>query len=189
MKMIGDIGVGLLIGVLINMFFQPNDPNFYLVIFGAFSALAPDVDFLVYMQKVGWKTDRWTHLHREMLHHPIPFSLGGAVLIGMLNLPLGIVWFFGTICHFIHDTVSAWGIRWGSPFFGWFLLYRNYVPLDKSHKLKRFIRNKDEQNELVAKYGDDDWRKNEYGQVNPGLVLEYILLAIGINTSLWWLFA
>ena len=186
--MIGDIGIGLLIGMLVNMFFAQNGPDVWLVAFGAFSALAPDVDFLVYMQKVGYKTDRWTHLHREMLHHPIPFSVGGAVLIGMLNLPLGIVWFFGTICHFIHDTVSAWGIRWGSPFFEWFFLYRDYAPHDKSHKLKRLIRNRAEQDELVRKFGDDDWKKNEYHKANPGLLAEWAILLAGASSAAKWLF-
>ena len=111
-----DIGAGLIIAVIINLFFEPTNPNVYIVLFGPLTALAPDIDFLVYASKKDFKQDRWTYRHRYLLHHPIPFVLAGVVILFPINQLFALAWLCCTIYHFAHDTFNAFGIPWLSPF-------------------------------------------------------------------------
>lgn len=177
--MIMDIGVGMLIGVLVN-FLTTNEPNIYFVIFGIFAALAPDIDYMIYMIKNNWKRDKYSHNHRDLLHHPILFSVCGAVIFYVVNPALGMIWFCGTMYHFVHDTFNAWGIRWGSPFLKQYILIAGYSP-------KNIIRNKEEQALLVEKYGNDNWLKDGYLTLNTELVAEIIFFVAGTVATVIWL--
>lgn len=174
-----DVGVGLIIAVLINMIFDPGNPNIYLVLFGAFAALAPDVDYLIYIAKYGNVKNRWTYLHRFLLHHPIPFVLSGTLLFSS-NKPFAVTWFCCTLYHFIHDTFGAFGIRWLSPFYGFFVDLSGESPY-------RIHANTEELAKVVSDYGNDDWKKNMYSWNSSNFRGEMIFLMAGITLASLWL--
>lgn len=126
-----------------------------LVLFGVFSALTPDIDFIVYMIKNKWHVDQYAHEHRDLLHKPLLFSLIiGLVVFAFGNAAYAWVWIAGTLWHCAHDTFEGgWGIQWLYPF------YKGYFTL-VSYSPKKYIRTKEEQRALAAQYGNPQWLKN-----------------------------
>ena len=178
--MIADFGFGLIIAVLMNMFFYHNNPDRYLICLGPVAALIVDLDFLIYMHNTNWVYDRWTYRHRQILHHPIPVIFGGALAFSFVGIEYSAVWAYGTFYHFTHDTFNAWGICWLSPFCEFFIDFSNESPF-------KFHKNKKEQEERVRQYGQDKWCKNLYHWKSPNLWLELCILASGIVFVYWWL--
>lgn len=141
-----------------------------VMLFGAFAAAIPDIDFLIWLARHGWKTDQHVHEHRDILHHPLPVSVLGGGLIALISPVFGLVWLIATLWHFIHDTYDGgWGIRWGSPF------VRSYYTL-ASHSPVRYIRDRDEQRRLAAS-GNADWA-GEYLRPDRKTALSYLLAAL-----------
>ena len=166
--MLLDIIIGLLIGWGAGVF--SGDPGLPLMLFGAFAAIVPDIDFLIWLARHNWKTDQYVHEHRDILHHPILFSGIGAVLIASVAPVFGLVWLGATLWHFVHDTYDGgWGIRWGSPF------SRSYFTL-ASHSPVRYICDREAQRALAAS-GNADWA-GEYLRPDRKTILSSLLAAL-----------
>lgn len=173
--MLLDIIIGLLIGWGIGAL--TGEPSLTLVLFGAFAAIVPDIDFIIWLARHGWKTDQYVHEHRDILHHPFLFSVLGGALIALIAPVFGLVWFVATLWHFVHDTYDGgWGIRWGSPF------SRSYYTL-ASHSPVRHIRDKEAQRALAAS-GNADW-SGEYLRPNRKIIFMYVVSALVIAAILW----
>lgn len=176
--MLLDIIIGLLIGWGIGAL--AGEPASPLALFGAFAAVIPDIDFLIWLARHGWKTDQYVHEHRDILHHPILFSGLGAALIALLSPAAAGVWLIATLWHFIHDTYDGgWGIRWGSPF------SRGYYTL-APHSPVRYIRDRAEQQRLAAS-GNADWA-GEYLRPDRKTILIYLISAVAIAGIVWVVF-
>jgi hypothetical protein len=170
-----DIAAGLFIGWVAGEVL--GEPTLPLLLFGAFAAIAPDIDFLVWIIRRGGKIDQYVHEHRDLLHHPLIVSLGGGIFIAFFAPLFGVVWACATLWHFIHDTFDGgWGIRWGSPFF------RGYFTV-ASHSPVRFIRDKAEQRRLAAS-GNPDWI-GEYLRPDFKTVLQYLFSLVVIVALLY----
>ena len=175
-----DIGVGILIGVFVG-FFSESDVRLTLIIFGGFSAVIPDLDFLIYLSKRNWKVDEFTHEHRDLFHNPIIFSLGGGVILLFVNTDWSLIWAVATFLHFIHDTLQhGWGIRWGYPFDKRYFTLASYSP-------QWIIVTKEEQRKIAIQYGNPEWLREGYFQINPKLILELIFLAVSSLIAFWWI--
>jgi len=157
-----DVGIGLLLAIVIGWLTNTNH-KLWLLIFGAVSALAPDVDLIVYLIKHKGKLDQLAYEHRELLHKPLAFSCGVFFLMWWFDLsylsyktpllPWAIVWFWATFSHFVHDTFEGgWGIQW------WWPLEDKYYLLTKQRL--QVIRDKQEQREIAIQYGNPNWLKS-----------------------------
>lgn len=164
-----DIAIGLLIGWLVAT--GAGEQHLFLMLFGVFATLSPDLDFIVWLIRNNWKVDQYAHEHRDLLHLPLIFGVGGGLLISLLNPLYGAVWFFGTIAHFMHDTIDGgWGIQWLHPF------YRGYFTL-ASYSPKHHFRNKAEQRATAAVHGNPRWLEEQYLRPNFKLAFELSVLA------------
>ncbi len=174
-----DIGFGLLIGL--GIVFFSGEQDFLLILFGALAALAPDVDFILYLIKRRFKIDQYAHEHRDLLHMPLLFSIGGGVLIFTLISQLyAIVWVLGTMWHFVHDTLDGgWGIRWLHPFYSGYFTLATYSP-------KNHIPTKTEQREIATKHGNPNWLEQDYFRLNKKLVTEVTVLLAAIGATIYW---
>lgn len=174
-----DIAVGLIMGWLVSL--STGDQHLVLMAFGVFATLAPDIDFLIWLVRNKWRVNQFAHEHRDLLHRPLLFGVGGGVLIALWDPVFGLVWFLGTSAHFIHDTFDGgWGIQWLHPlYFGYFTL-ASYSP-------KRHIRNLTEQREIARVHGNPHWLEDQYLRPNPKLVGELMILAIASVLITYWL--
>lgn len=175
-----DIGVGILTGVFVG-FSSESDTRLTLIIFGGFSAIIPDLDFLIYLSRRSWKVDEFAHEHRDLFHNPIPFSLGGGVLLWFVDTDWSLIWTIATLLHFIHDTLQhGWGIRWGYPFDKRYFTFAPYSP-------QRIIVTKEEQRRIATQYGNPEWLKEGYLQISLKLVFELTFLAVSSLIAFWWI--
>jgi hypothetical protein len=175
-----DIVVGLMIGwgaILVS-----GQYNLWLVFFGMFATLAPDLDFIVYMIRKKGKIDQYAHEHRDLLHKPFLVTIGGALLFALTDPFYGMIWFLGTLWHFVHDTFDGgWGIRWLYPFyFGYFTL--------ASHSPVHHIRTIEEQRALATS-GDPQWFWSGYLKWNKTRIIEYVILGcVSVVFLLWYIY-
>lgn len=154
--MLIDILFGSTIAFLLHLVFQTENLLF-LILFGIFSSLAPDIDFFIWAWKHHWRIDKYAHEHRDLFHHPFWFILGGVFIFSFfLSGAYILVWVLGALFHFIHDTFDGgWGIRWLS----WPLpkkLRQQYFTYAK-YSPKKIIKNKEEQRHIAKKDGNDHW--------------------------------
>ncbi|HCU70437.1 MAG TPA: hypothetical protein DIC35_01630 [Candidatus Moranbacteria bacterium] len=169
--MLLDIIFGLIIATLSNFAIGTSESKTAALIFGVFCALAPDIDFIIYILRKKLKIDQFTHEHRDLFHKPIFFIILGMLLL-MLSPELGTIWLIGTIYHLIHDTFDGgWGIMWLYPFSGKYFTLASYSP-------QKVFQNKKEQHQIAAKYGDPCWFEKEI-RLSPKLAIK-ILIAFGI---------
>ncbi len=157
--MLLDIGVGILLGLWLG----PGDQT-SSVLLGILFTLLPDIDVLIYflIKRFGSKTFKD---HREILHYPLPYLAIGGILVLIISpawLPLFIA---ASMVQFIHDSVGiGWGIPWLYPF------SRKYFKFFYQYDLKRagqsqktvWAWSKQEQHELLDKYGDPEWHKHTF---------------------------
>lgn len=157
------------------------ESNLLLVAFGVFATLVPDIDFIIWLMRNRWRVDQFAHEHRDLFHKPLVVGLGGGLLIAFFNPLYGLVWFFGTMAHFVHDTFDGgWGIRWLYPFyFGYFTL-ASYSP-------QRHFRNKTEQRAIAAVHGNPQWLEEEYLKPNKKRLFEVVLLVGVFLIIIFWL--
>ncbi len=175
-----DIAVGLVIGWLVSV--MSGEPQVPLLFFGILATLAPDLDFIVWLARNKWRVNQYAHEHRDLLHLPLVFGVGGGLLISIWYPVFGLVWFLGIMAHFIHDTLDGgWGIQWLHPF------YRGYFTL-AAYSPKRHFRNKVEQRAIAAVHGNPHWLEDQYLHLNPKLILEYALLGIVLLGIFAWFF-
>ncbi len=173
-----DIVIGLLIGWGVSAL--TGEPALWLALFGVFSALAPDIDFIVWLARHHWKTDRFVHEHRDLLHHPFLFSVLGGLGIALIYPAAGLTWCLATLWHFIHDTFDGgWGIRWESPFRG------GYHMLTGDYQLQ-YIGSREEQRALAAEHGNPNW-SDEYLRPDKKKIMLFILLIVIGIAIIWYL--
>ncbi|MBP6929438.1 MAG: metal-dependent hydrolase [Candidatus Moranbacteria bacterium] len=174
-----DIAVGLMIGWIVSLFV--GEQHLSLMLFGMFATLAPDLDFIVWLVRNKWRVNQYAHEHRDLLHLPLIFGLGGGLLIALFSPLVGVVWFFGTLAHFIHDTFDGgFGIKWLYPFSSGYFTLASYSP-------KRYFRNREEQRAVATVYGNPHWLEEQYLRLNPKLVGELMILAIASVFIVYWL--
>lgn len=173
-----DIAVGMIIGVVVAAL--TGQVNVLMVLFGVFSALAPDIDALIYLVRNGGKVDHHAHEHRELLHRPLFFSGGGAIIVWwFFGTPYALLWFLGTLAHLLHDTFDGgWGIRWLDPFYEGYFTLASYSP-------KKHIPNLEEQRVIAEKYGNPRWLQESYLKMNVKLATEYAVLAGATGFVVW----
>lgn len=174
-----DIGVGLLLGVLLNGL-TTLSYGFCLSL-GVLASLMPDLDFI-------WQYLRTKHMpettHRDRLHYPL-LAVPIAGIIGWLILPpIGLIFLLGTFLHFLHDSIGVgFGVKWLFPFKrnSYLLLYQTGLPTNKDMPRKILHSWSDaERRVVVEKYRDPDWIKHIYFQLHPFGIFEYSILVIGI---------
>ncbi|OIO47732.1 MAG: hypothetical protein COY09_00425 [Candidatus Portnoybacteria bacterium CG_4_10_14_0_2_um_filter_39_11] len=184
-----DVGIGLLLAMATGWLTNTNH-KLWLLIFGAVSSLAPDIDLMIYLIKHKGKLDQFAHEHHELLHKPLFFSFGVAFVILWLDVAYidmlyqvqlslwASIWFSATIAHFIHDTFEGgWGIQWLWPFRDeYYLLAKNRLQV---------IHDKHEQREIAIQYGNPDWLKN-YFNLEWWTITKIIFFVVALITSFWY---
>ena len=156
-----DVGIGLLLAMAIGWLTNTNH-KLWLLIFGAVSSLAPDVDLIVYLVKHKGKLNQFAHEHRELLHKPLFFSFGVVLMMWLVDIiyymslsTWAALWFSTTFSHFVHDTFEGgWGIQWLWP------LNNKYYLFAKNRLI--VIKNIDEQRKMATEHGDPNWLKNSF---------------------------
>lgn len=150
-----DIVAGLIVGLFAA--FISGEQGIWLVLFGVFASLAPDIDFIIYLIRNKWKVDQYAHEHRDILHKPLLFSLTIGILILIYGDALYAgVWVAGTLWHFVHDTFDGgWGIAWMHPFYQGYFTMVSYSP-------KKHIHTKEEQRAFATQYGNPHWMEDGY---------------------------
>ena len=173
-----DIAVGLIIGWAVSL--GVGEQHLSFMLFGVFATLSPDFDFIVWLARNKWRVNQYAHEHRDLLHLPLIFGVGGGLLIALWSPAYGLVWFLGTMAHFIHDTLDGgWGIQWFHPF------YRGYFTL-ASYSPKRHFRNREDQRATAAVHGNPHWLEDQYLHINPKLLLEWLLLGlVFFSVGIW----
>ncbi|QQS61325.1 MAG: metal-dependent hydrolase [Candidatus Moraniibacteriota bacterium] len=133
----------------------------WIMLFGIFSSLAPDIDFLFWAWKKKWRINHYAHEHRDILHHPLWFSFGGGFLLSFfLPYEFVIVWILATLFHFFHDTLDGgWGILW-LPWPFPKKLREIYFTL-ALYSPKKIIRGRKEQRKIAKEYGNRAWFSEE----------------------------
>ncbi len=173
-----DIAVGLIIGWLVSL--GSGEHHLWFMLFGVFATLAPDIDFIVWLVRNHWRVNQFAHEHRDLFHKPLLLGVGGGFLVGAVDPFFGLVWFLGTMAHFIHDTLDGgWGIQWLYPFYQGYFTLASYSP-------KRHFRNKAEQQAVAAVHGNPHWLEEQYLHMNSKLLFEWILLGVVIGMVLLW---
>ncbi len=174
-----DIGIGLVLGVLLN---SVSGINYQLcLIVGVVACLLPDLDFVwqLIVGKYSYKKS-----HRDGLHYPIIFTpLVG--LIGLLINPyVGAAFATGALLHFFHDSIGiGWGVKWLFPFrsTSYAFLYRAQLVAENEMPKRLFFRWTDEQRDKeMAKYADPHWIKHIYFSAHIYGLVEYFVLIAGI---------
>lgn len=179
--MILDIGAGAgiagLFGLLAGMKFSPA-----LILFSVAAALAPDIDFIVWLVRKRGTLDEWSHRHRDLLHYPLVFVPAGYVLSALLfrDHRIAALFAFAPLYHFIHDTFGpGWGIRWLWPFDRrYFMIWIESGGIG----IRRWT--KTEQDEIARIHGDPQWAKKQF---DPGHTFRSIVfLVLGLLCIAAW---
>lgn len=179
--MLLDIGVGILLGILFDSFTEGIALS-TLVIFGAFSALSPDIDFVFHIFKGGRFQN--AERHRELLHNPLIFVPIGAGITYLFEPQLAGLFAAGALSHMIHDSIGiGWGVRWLWPFRNnnYALGYR--VRTGNHAKLPRqafFVWPNDEIDKLSKDYGDPEWFRNTYIKWHPFAIFELAVFVLSL---------
>lgn len=180
-----DVGIGLLLAIAIGWLTNTNH-KLWLLIFGAVSSLAPDIDLIVYLVKHKGKLDKFAHEHRDLFHKPLLFSFGTAFVMLWLDIsykvPLALlasVWLPTTFSHFVHDTFEGgWGIKWFWPFENKYYLLAKY-------RTKIVINGIDEQREIATKYGNPNWFKDSFCWQWQIITKIIFFVAMVVISGLW----
>jgi hypothetical protein len=178
-----DVGLGLLLGILLNII---SGFNYHLcLLIGVIACLLPDLDFVwpVITGKYSYKKP-----HRDGLHYPLIF-IPVVGLAGLLIDPsIGIIFALGAFLHFIHDSIGiGWGVKWFFPFSktSYSFLYRPKLAASRDMPQKLFYHWTDkERAESLAKYADPHWIKQIYFRPNIYGAIEYAVLIVGIVVSI-----
>lgn len=187
--MLLDIAFGILVAILWDVAGFHQLTPWVLAVAVCF-ALLPDADGII---SAAWRmsrgislTDEYSHEHREIFHHPVPYMVFGSTVVAIITMSPSTVLMFVTLSllHFAHDSVGiGWGLRWGSPWsqiaYKWFCGQKGSF----AWKIAKWTPN--EQRDVAEKRGDPNWLKNIYLRPSPisiietgGLVAALILLWI-----------
>lgn len=177
-----DIGVGLLLASIVGAFTKQEPSQIFLAV-GVAGCLLPDIDFLVWIMR-GKKLDHLAHKHRDLLHRPLVLTpiLTGCVW-GFLGWQAGVLFGIATLAHFMHDSIGhGWGIKWFWPLDNQYWCYRSLA--DGPMQLNGWT--EEEQCSMCDVLGDRDWMKQLYGGFTRSLIVELIVMAAGIASTVLW---
>ena len=181
-----DIGFGILIA-LGAIELGGITPSLWLFVFSITVCLLPDFDVFLHMRK-GRDMGGEAYSHRSHFHYPLVYIPLGTILISVISLPYGLIFFFGSLLHFVHDSIGiGWGVQWLAPFnkdhFAFFYhydIYRHDLP-------KKWIyRWSPEEVPVVAdQYGDKDWIRNIYFKWHPYAIVEFLVFVLATSLTFW----
>lgn len=179
-----DIGIGLILGVILNSL-TGIDYRVCLLI-GLFACLLPDLDYL-YKLLV---TKRMPHSdHRDGLHFPLLFIPIIGIFGYLIDPYIGLVLAMGALIHFIHDSIGVgWGVKWLYPFDNksHMFLYRAGLPTNKYMPKKMLYSWTDLERKIaMEKYGDPKWISNIYFKPHIFGLLEYSVFFTGLLFALY----
>jgi hypothetical protein len=169
--MLLELSVGIWSSFFVSYYFG-EELTLTFIFFGMIFAKLMDVDFLIYLFKNNRKIDQFAHEHRDILHYPIFYSLGGyAVFVYILQPNLALLWLFASLGHFVCDTFfGGWGIKWLVPFCNWYFCLASYSP-------QKIIKTKEGQRQIAKEYGDPNWIKNN-SKLSFSLLRDLIIFLI-----------
>jgi hypothetical protein len=178
-----DIGLGLMLGVLINTV-SGIDYKISLLI-GVVACLLPDLDY-VYKATITKKLPHGDH--RDGLHYPLIFIPAVGLIGYLINPYIGLGLALGALVHFIHDSIGVgWGVKWLYPFSkkSYAFLYRANLESEKEMPKKLFYSWSDaERNVLMKKFGDPNWIKHIYFKPHIYGIMEYTVFIIGLFVAI-----
>ncbi len=178
-----DIGLGLLLGILLNDL--TTVPYGLCLCLGIIASLLPDLDFM-------WKYLQAKRVpdtsHRDGLHYPLLVVPIVSVAGWLIKPEIGLIFGLGTLLHFIHDSVGiGFGVKWLYPFSknSYQFFYHVGLPANKNMPRKMLQSwNDEERNEIHKKYADPDWIKHIYFQLHPFGIFEYLVFVIGMLAAI-----
>ncbi len=140
-------------------------------------SLLPDLDGIISvvgrMMRRQKFTDKYSHEHRELLHHPLPYVVFGGVAVAILSLSPTITLMFIvlSLLHFAHDSAGiGWGLRWNSP---WSQIAYKWFSDQEGRFAWAIAKWTPAQQRAVAeKRGDPNWIKNIYLKPSPIALIE-----------------
>ena len=147
-------------------------------------AMCPDLDAipeLLARGKIAASADH-NHDHRDVLHFPILFLIGGVIAVLLFGY-WGWIFLSSTILHFVNDL---YGTGWGIPLF-WpltkdrFKLFtdeNNNSSLRKEDWIRRIKVTK--LHDEIAEHGNETWVDDFYYKLNPIMAIEYGLFAFAL---------
>ncbi len=178
--MFADIGIGIILSVGVSKIFSV-ELTWFLVFLGVIFALIPDFDFILALISKCFKNSfiKSYDFHREISHFPIIYLIVSLLVFLFAGKFFGFLFFFGTLCHFLHDSVgTGWGIKWFWPF------------SKKSYKLfsdqqgrlfwKIAIWDEEALHETQVKFGNPNWIRDIYFRPTVVSISEFAILVVGI---------
>ncbi len=159
LPIVADVGHGILATFIAGLVLHVPLTWHFLV--GIAFALLPDIDAVPRLLRTGSAvaTKDDPQDHREFLHYPILFLLGG-ILISVFSMFWGLLFLSATMFHFLNDTWgTGYGIAWAWPF---------------SKQNLKFCT--DDQNKNAIRVHDapsNQWIEDIYLHVNLVSVIEY----------------
>lgn len=179
--MLLDVGVGILLGLLFDGFVYDVSLT-TLVLFGVFSALSPDLDFLFHIFKGGRLEN--SERHRELLHNPLVFIPLGSLIVFLIQPSLSVLFAAGALSHMIHDSIGiGWGVRWLWPLknnnyaLGYRVRTGNHAKLP--HKFF-FVWPNNKIDQLSKEFGDPKWFRNTYLRWHPFAIVELTVFILSL---------
>ncbi|MCX6813193.1 MAG: metal-dependent hydrolase [Candidatus Azambacteria bacterium] len=178
-----DIAVGILLSIGVSWYFNV-ELTFILILTSVLFALSPDIDFLWVSLRIG--VTKVTHIHREILHHPLVFIPIGAIVLIPFGKIFVVTFILAAFWHFLNDTLTTgWGVQWFWPFSKKYykllggMIYQ--APDKPKLPLKFFYAWTPEEAEgIELKHGDPNWLKNIYFKLHPLAIVEYLFFIFSV---------
>jgi hypothetical protein len=174
-----DIGLGIIVALIATKIFGI-EISTQLVGISILCALLPDIDFIIRAitrRTIGGKD---AHVHRELLHYPLPYIAIGSGIA----LFFGSVWTFvfaaASLAHFLHDAI---GIGWGVKLL-WPFSKKNFTLYQADTHTWFFWKTDAEVANSAAMHGKDDWIRYYYARPTAVSVIEGMLF-VGALVLLW----
>ncbi len=178
-----DLGVGLLLGVLLDKI--SSLPYGVCLLIGLASSLLPDLDFILPYLKTRRQPDS---SHRDGLHYPLIVVPIVGFLGYLIEPQIGLILALGCLLHFVHDSFGVgFGVKWLYPYKknSYLFFYHAGLPTNKEMPRKKLHSwNDDQRKHMAEKFGDPDWIKNIYFRLHPFGVFEYAVLFVGIFAAM-----
>lgn len=177
----GDIGTGILVIILTSLAFGFYEPYVWLLLP---LILLPDLDAIPEIIKKGRVAASPEHPydHRELLHKPVLWLLGGALLWAWFGY-YGAIAFWLVLFHFLHDSVlTGWGVQWFWPLsktqYKFFVDERNEVSLKQGDWLRSW--KEEHLQAAIMQHGFEDWIERYYLKPTIQSVVEYSTFVFSI---------
>ncbi len=181
-----DIGVGILLALTgAKIFHAPL--TWPLIVAGIIFALLPDFDvipeMIVRKGKLGGKEISW---HRELFHFPLTYILPAILVFIFAGSFWGYLFTLGVFLHLLHDSVGmGWGIKWLWPFNK--NSYKFFSNKENGMVTSFLIHWTPEELPIaVREHGDPDWIKHYYFQLNPIVVIEFLVFLLALVAIYLW---